>query len=195
MPTQERLDKIQQVVKGRQQGIVIIEDVYDPHNAAAAVRSCDAFGIQEIWLIFHKAPKFNPRKIGKASSTSANKWVDFRIFEDTAECIAEAKRLGYEVVATVLDPEAESLYKASLLNPKTAILLGTEKEGLTEEAISIADRKVYIPMRGFVQSLNLSVTTSIFLYEMTRQRIEDGMEKYVLRPEETKDLETRFTER
>lgn len=194
MPTEERVQKIKRIAQQRQQGIVIIEDVYDPHNAEAVIRSCDGFGIQEVWFIFDKQPRFNPRRVGKATSSSANKWLDYRTFESVEECISEAKNQGYEVIATVLDNTSESLYEAKFENPKMAILLGNEKEGLSEKAAGMADRKIIIPMKGFVQSFNLSVTASIFLFELTRQRSKNP-EAFALPQQAAKLLTENFLER
>ena len=194
MRTQSRLDKINRVVENRQQGAIIIENVVDPHNAEAAVRSCDAFGIQRVCFIFETVKKFNPRRVGKASSSSANKWVDYSIYDTTEECISELKKEGYEVIATVLDDEAESLYTAKLENPKTAFMFGNEKEGLSEKAIKLADRKMYIPMLGFVQSLNISVTASIFLFELTRRRLQNS-EQFAYPEEYQSKLKESFQER
>lgn len=156
--------------------MVIIENIHDPHNAEAAIRSCDAFGIQHVCFIFEGTKKFNPRRVGKATSSSANKWLDYSIFNTTEECISTLKKDGYEVIATVLDNEAESLYETKLEHSKPAFMFGNEKDGLSEKAIQLADRKMYIPMKGFVQSLNISVTVSIFLFELTRRRIEKAAE-------------------
>lgn len=195
MPTPERLAKFQKVAQQRQQGIVIIEDVYDPHNAEAVIRSCDAFGIQEVWFIFVNQPSFNPAKVGKATSSFSNKWLDYRIFKSTEECLQTAKKEGYEIIATILDEESESLFDFEFSHPKPAILLGNEKEGLSSKAIEMADRKMIIPMRGFVQSFNLSVTASMFLFELTRQRIKKGIEQFALSNSKITQLVNSFQER
>lgn len=193
--TPERTEKIRAVVKRRQSGMVIIEDVIDPHNAEAAIRSCDAFGIQTVCFIFDKAPRFNPAKVGRASSSSANKWLDYRIFYSCDECIRAVRKEGYEVIATVLDETSESLYTADLTSAQPAFMFGNEATGLSEKAIELSDRKMIIPMLGFVQSLNLSVTVSVFLYELTRQRLKKGMRNYLLPQSEMAALEMSFLER
>src|SRR5690606_29278763 len=165
MSRPERKEKLKLVAQRRQQGAVVIEDVYDPHNAAAVFRSCEAFGIQKVFLIFEKQKKFNPKKVGKATSSSANKWLDFTIFDSTKKCLASLKRQGYTTVATVLDRDSESMYKAKLTEPKLAWLFGNEHAGLSEYAIKHSDLRVFIPMQGLVQSLNLSVTAGICLFE------------------------------
>jgi len=175
-----RQNKIIKVVERRQEGVLVLEDIHDPHNAAAVWRSCDGFGIGKVYLIFDKELVFNPKKVGKASSSSANKWLDFKIFKSTEECVKTLKSEGYEIWATVLDKEATEIYKSDLgQKKKVAIMLGNEHRGLSAEAVRLADKKIYIPMRGMVQSLNLSVTAAIVLYELTKQRQgkDYGLEK------------------
>ena len=172
MPTTERQEKIKRVTQSRQEGVIVLEDIYDPHNAAAVFRSCDAFGFQKVCLIFEQEKEFNPKKVGKVSSASANKWLDFEIYDSTEKCLQDLKKQGYEVCVTVLDDEAQDLFKTKLNKEKVALVFGNEHRGVSEQAIKMADRKIYIPMRGFVQSLNLSVTAAIFMYELTRQRGE-----------------------
>jgi tRNA (guanosine-2'-O-)-methyltransferase len=180
MPSPARLSKLHHVASQRQQGVVILENISDPHNAAAVLRSCESFGIAHIYYIFETTPRFNPARIGKASSSSANKWLEFSIFESTKECLAHVKTQGYTIFGTVLADDAVSLYDASFLEPKTALMFGNEHAGLTQEAIEGCDVKVMLPMRGFVQSLNLSVTAGIFLFELTRQRLQNPAADYSL---------------
>lgn len=180
MVTPERQRKIDALIRNRQEGLVILEDIYDPHNAAAVLRSCDAFGFHKVWFVFERQKPFNPRRVGKSSSSSANRWLDFRLFRSTEECLNEAKAEGYIICATLLDDTAASLFEASFDETKTALLLGNEHRGLSETAARMADRKIIIPMAGMVQSLNLSVTAAICLYEITRQRHRKGMAHYRL---------------
>jgi len=163
-----REEKIKKVRNDRHKAIVILEDIHDPHNAGAVWRSCDAFGIGTVYLIFNKEEEFDPKKIGKASSSSANKWLDFKIYHSTKECLEEVKRDGYKIYATILSKEAKSIYETKFVE-KAAIMLGNEHAGLSETAIKMADEMVYIPMRGMVQSLNLSVTAGVCLFEYGRQ--------------------------
>jgi tRNA (guanosine-2'-O-)-methyltransferase len=165
----DRGKKIQEVLARRSDNIVILEDIHDPHNAAAVWRSCDAFGIGRVCLIFDKEKKFNPKNVGKESSSSANKWIDFEIFYSTEECLKTIKDKGYTVFGTVLDRNATKLQTSIFQLQKNALLLGNEHRGLSEMAIKMSDHKIYISMKGMVQSLNLSVTAGICLYEIERQ--------------------------
>jgi tRNA (guanosine-2'-O-)-methyltransferase len=167
---EDRKGKIRRVIENRQEGIIVLEDIHDPHNAAAVWRSCDGFGFQKVYLIFEQEKRFNPKKIGKASSSSANKWLDFKIFRSTKECVEELKKEGYKIFATILDKEATNLQSTNFKLHKIAVMLGNEHRGLSEAAVKMADEKIYIPMKGMVQSFNLSVTAAIVMYEINRQR-------------------------
>jgi len=179
MISKARLQKITAVATARQEGVVVLEDIYDPHNAAAVLRSCEGFGIQKIYFIFDRGEKFNPRKIGKATSSSANKWLEFETFTSAKECYKKLKKQGYKIFATVLDHKAKSIFKTNITGPKTALVFGNEHRGLSQEAINLADAHIYIPMQGFVQSFNLSVTAAVCLYELFRQR-QSRPQKYLL---------------
>lgn len=168
---QKRVERIKCIMEQRQSGIIVVlEDIHDPHNAAAILRTCDALGIQTVYFIFEKEEKYNPQKIGKASSSSANKWLDFTLFDSTYQCINTLKQDGYTIVATALTEKSESLTTAKFPEKKIAILVGNEHGGLSKTAIDMADRVIMIPMLGFVQSLNVSVATAIVLWEIIKQR-------------------------
>ena len=172
MPTEERLNKLKQVAEARQAGLtVVIEDVFDPHNLGAISRSCDAFGIQQLNVIFEAHPEFDPKERGKNSSTATNKWLDYRIHHSTGGALLQLRHEGWQIVATALDPAAESIYEVDLCHPKIALLFGNEKDGLSPQALALADRVVTIPMRGIAQSVNVSVAAALCIYEVTRQRM------------------------
>lgn len=167
--SETRQKKISRVMSRRHEGIVVLEDIHDPHNAAAVWRNCDAFGFGKVYLIFNKEKQFDPKKVGKASSSSANKWLEFEIFESTEKCLEKLKSGGYTIYATVLDREAKGLGEAKF-EKKTAICFGNEHRGLSDAAVKMADEKIYIPMKGMVQSLNLSVSAGIVMWEFVRKR-------------------------
>lgn len=164
-----RQEKIDRVKRNRHEGVVVLQDIHDPHNAAAVWRSCDAFGFGKVYIIFEQEEVFNPKRVGKASSSSANKWLDFEIFKSTKECFARLKEQGYTIYGTVLDKEAKELNNLKFNNLKNAFVFGNEHRGLTQEAVEMCDEKIYIPMKGMVQSLNLSVTAGICMWEYARQ--------------------------
>jgi tRNA (guanosine-2'-O-)-methyltransferase len=170
-----RQERIKQVVQNRLAHVVVIlEDIHDPHNAAAILRTCDGLGIQDIYVIFEKETPYNPKKVGKASSSSANKWLDFTVFSSTKECLEKLKTDGYTISVTALSDKAESLLTVQFTEEKIAILVGNEHRGASDTAIRMADRVIMIPMAGFVQSYNVSVATAIVLWEACKQRRESG---------------------
>lgn len=191
MISENRLKRIKQVALSRQQGVVVLEDLHDPHNAAAVLRTCDAFGVQKVCFIFDKQERYNPKKVGKATSSSANKWLDFEVFTTTEECFKKLKKQGYAIVGTVLDEKAKSIIKTKFTNPKTALVFGNEHSGLSKYAIDNSDQHIYIPMQGFVQSLNLSVTAAILMYEVFRQRVKNS-NNYLLSKKEQGELITKW---
>lgn len=172
MISQRRLKRIREVVGLRQRDfVVVLEDIHDPHNAAAVLRTCEAFGIASVYFIFQQEKSYNPKKVGKSSSASANKWLDIRVFRSTAECLRGLKRAGYVFFATALQARAQSIFQADFARKKIALLFGNEHRGLSQAALQGSDKILKIPMRGMVQSLNLSVTAAICVYEVTRQRL------------------------
>ena len=168
--TKERKSRIAAFKKNGDKGLaVVLEDIHDPHNAGAIFRTCDAFGIREVYLVFHLEKPWNPRKTGKAAA-SAGKWLTFKVFRSPMECVKELRRRKFEVWATLLDKAAQPLGKARFKGRRIALVLGNEHRGVSPELAALAKRKLYIPMKGMVQSLNLSVTAAICIYEASRQR-------------------------
>ena len=171
MLTNKRSKKLSAVASNRQPGLVIVlEDIHDPHNAAAVLRTCDAFGIQDVYFIFEQEESFNPRRVGKATSSSANKWLTFTVSNSTKNTLQKLKKQGYEIIATVADTNAKDIFATKLTSKKVAVLIGNEHRGLSSTAVKLADTLITIPMLGMVQSLNLSVTAAILMFEITRQR-------------------------
>ncbi len=193
MLTEKRQGKINRVVAFRQQGVIVLEDVHDPHNAAAVFRTAEVFGFQKVYLIFGKETPFNPKKIGKSSSSSANKWLDYKIYRSTKKCFLDLKKDGYEIIGTVIDDKAETMFKSKIDHPKIALVFGNEHQGLSAQATDLLDRKITIPMFGMVQSLNLSVTAGIFMFEVTRQR--NGKKRYLLDRVAKEELASDFARR
>ncbi len=174
MPTKERKEKIERAVHNRQAGIVVVlEDMYDPHNVGAVMRTCDAFGVHEIHAVYDKQEKVDLKKAGKQTSTSASKWISVKYHDSIENCASYLKNKGYTIVGTVPDETAKNIFHCDLLeDEKIAFLVGNEHEGLSEKALKVSDKKVHIPMTGMVQSLNVSVVTAILVFEATRQRVE-----------------------
>ncbi len=179
MPTEARMRKLTRVARRRQAGLtLLLEDVSDPHNLGAVTRSCDAFGVQELHVIFGTHAEFDPKEVGKNSSAATNKWLHYRIHRDTESAVRTLQNEGWLVMAAVIDDAADSIFEADLSQPRVALLFGNEKTGLSAKAIALADRRVTIPMRGIAQSMNISVAAALFLYEVTRQRRVRGLADY-----------------
>jgi len=173
----ERIEKVKRIVANKQEGIIVLEDIHDPHNAQAVIRSCECFGFHNVYLVFDKEKNFNPTEMGKLASSSANKWLDYKYFKNTAECYQDLKAQGYSIHATILDESARSIHDQDFtLNKKIALVFGNEHAGISEYAAKNSDHHIYIPMQGMIQSLNLSVTAAICMYEVSRQRIKNYSE-------------------
>jgi len=168
MPSERRIARLEYVLKHRQPDLtVVMENIHDPHNVSAMLRSCDAAGVWEVQLLYN-VDAFP--KIGKKSSASAGKWVERRKFKTVGECYARLRSEGFRIYATRLDEKAQSLYDFDLTR-KVALVFGNEHRGVSDEAAQEADGLLQIPMFGMIQSLNVSVACAITLYEALRQRL------------------------
>ena len=205
--TPQRLKKIEQLLPLRTRNVaVVLEDVYQSHNAGAIMRSCDAFGVQDIHCIL----KRNEFDAQSKVSQGAAKWLDISYYSQepeevespTEHCIETLKKDGYKIIAT--SPHATttlqelSLFASSSTtgresedpNPmgqKLAFMFGTEEEGLTEEAVKLADDTIKIPMYGFVESFNVSVSVALILFDITTRLRASGLD-WKLSEEEKQEL-------
>lgn len=175
MLTDERINRLKTVASSRIQDVVVLENIHDPHNAAAAFRNCDAFGIQTVHVIFETEKMFNPEKLGKLTSASANKWLEVVVWETTEACFTHLKKEGYYIASTALHEKAESFDSFVLPPQKTAYVFGNEGFGITEIAKKMSDTLIYLPMYGFVESLNLSVTVGIVAHKVATERKKSGI--------------------
>jgi len=170
--TERREKKFLSVLRHRQPDMtVVMEDIHDPHNVSAILRSADAVGIMEIQLLYinEQFPK-----LGKKSSASAVKWVPRRKFKSVKECYDQLHEEGFMVYATQIAQSAQSIYQIDCTK-KTAFVFGNEHRGVSDEAAEQADGLIQIPMMGMIQSLNVSVACAVTLYEALRQRSAAGM--------------------
>ena len=187
--TERRHKKILSVLHHRQPSLtVVMEDIHDPHNVSAMLRSADAVGVMEVQLVYinEKFPK-----LGKKSSASASKWIQRRKFKTIKECYDALHKEGFCIYATHLGAKSSSLYNLDLTK-KTALVFGNEHRGVSAEAASLADTNFQIPMTGMIQSLNVSVACAVTLYEAFRQRLLAG--KYVKPRLTQKQLKALFDE-
>ena len=184
--TEKRIEKIRWVVSKRQPSLkVVIENIHDPHNVSAIFRTCDAAGIPKISLLYN-IEKFP--KIGKKSSASAYKWIEREKFKSVEECYSHLKGENFLIYTSSLNSDSKSLYELDFTK-KAAIVFGNEHRGLSQEAEEFADEKFFIPMYGMVQSLNVSVSAAITIYEALRQRSLIGLyDKSEMTPKELKKL-------
>ncbi len=171
--TPERVEKIYRVLNNRQKSLtIVLENINDPHNVSACIRSCDAVGVAEICLIYHGGQIFRP--LGERSSASARKWVDLKFFESVDECYAQLRAEGKKIYTTHMAKDSVSLYSLDLCEP-VALVFGNEHAGVSEEAVQKADGNFLIPQVGMIQSLNISVACAVSLFEAFRQRNEKGL--------------------
>ncbi|MBC7554953.1 MAG: RNA methyltransferase [Taibaiella sp.] len=166
--TPEREAKIIRVLNNRQPDLAIVmENISDPHNISAVMRTCDAVGVQEIFVLNNV---INPhRDFGKKSSASAAGWLTIHQFTNTQQCMEAIKQRYDRVYATHLGVASKSLYDLNLTE-KVALVFGNEHSGVTEECLSYCNGNFIIPQVGMVQSLNISVACAVSLYEAFRQR-------------------------
>lgn len=166
-----RLEKLRAVITRRQRDLtVVMENVHKPHNFSAVVRTCDAVGI----LNAHAVVPPGRLAPNAAVTQSADKWVRIHQHKSVAEAIAAVRNSGHTVVAAHLSARAIDFRAYDYTKP-TALLLGQELGGVTNEALALVDAEVVIPMEGLVASLNVSVAAAVILYEAQRQREATGM--------------------
>jgi tRNA (guanosine-2'-O-)-methyltransferase len=167
-----RIQKIENVIARRQPGPgILLENVFDPHNIAAVMRTCDSVGIGAIHALYTEAPPHH--LTGFRSSAGAWKWVEKIEHENTQSCMAAMKAKFGRVYAAHLSPTATSIYDFDFTQP-VALVFGNEQKGCSDEILALCDGAIYIPQMGMVQSLNISVACAIILYEAFRQKNAAG---------------------
>jgi len=191
--TEQRIEKIKAVVSKRQPSLkIILENIHDPHNVSAILRTCDAAGIPKVSLLYNIEPF---PKIGKKSSASAIKWIEKEKFKSVEECYKQLRSEGYKICVSAISEGAKDLYEIDFTE-KSAIVMGNEHRGISKEAEDLADEKFYIPMYGMVQSLNVSVSAAITIYEALRQRTAKGMyDKSELNLEQIEELINKWSKK
>lgn len=168
--TEERWQKIEEVVQQRTRHVtVVLEDIYQPHNASAVLRSCDGFGIQDVHIIENN----NQFEASSQVTIGADQWLSLSRYkqpntDNTEACFNYLKEKGYRVIAT--SPHEDDVNLNDLpITDKTALVFGTELDGISERAKELADGFVKIPMAGFSESFNISVSAAVCLYNLTRR--------------------------
>lgn len=166
--TPERQEKLISVLDKRQDDItIVLENVFDPHNISAVMRTCDAVGIQEIYILNTKIPRH--KKWGFKSSSSARKWLTVHQYENADECFSSLRKRYSSILTTHLADDAVSLYQLDFAK-SIALIFGNEHNGVSDEIRALADGNFIIPQVGIIQSLNISVACAVTLYEAFRQK-------------------------
>ncbi len=170
--TPEREDRITGVLDKRQKNItVVLENVFDPHNISAVMRTCDAVGVQDIFVLNTKIPRH--KKWGAKSSSSAAQWLTVHQYTDAAECFELLRKKVDRIFTTHLSSDAVSLYEMDLKG-RIALVFGNEHAGVSDEIRALSDGNFLIPQVGIIKSLNISVACAVTLYEAFRQKNEAG---------------------
>lgn len=185
--TNERWSKIQKVVSNRTCDVTpVLENIYDRGNTSAVFRSSEAMGFQNVHVI-EPGEKF---KESQRVTAGAEKWLDIVRYKQTVTAVASLREKGYQILATHLDDNARPLSEMNLETP-TAIVFGNEKDGISQDMIELCDATVILPMRGFVQSYNISVAAAIAFETLRGARDRAGVrDKLTL--EQRRILEAHF---
>lgn len=169
MLSTERLRKIDEVIAERTISIIpVLEKFYDKGNVSAVLRSAESLGYQQVHVIRNEGRIKSSRRV----TQGAEKWLDIVRWRSTTDCLLHLKSKGYRIAVTYPE-DSVSIHDLDVTQP-LALLFGAELEGVSEEALDLADVRCHIPMRGFTQSFNVSVAAAIALYEIARMRDERG---------------------
>jgi tRNA (guanosine-2'-O-)-methyltransferase len=167
-----RVARIREVLAARLKSVTVVVDApHDPHNGAAILRSCEAFGVQSL----HVVERIEPFLVARTVSQGTEHWVDVFCHGDAAHALRELSRQNYELV--VAHPQGELLPEDLARIERPALVMGNERDGVCEELTRAAAHTVRVPMRGFVESLNVSVTTALLVSAAVRGRAGDLTEE------------------
>ncbi|GAA4311977.1 RNA methyltransferase [Compostibacter hankyongensis] len=170
--TPERIKRLTTVLDKRQQNLtVVLENVTDPHNISAVMRTCDAVGIQDIYVLNTRIPPH--RKWGAKSSSSAAKWLTIHQYTDMETCLGDLRKRYEKIYTTCLSEDSVQLYDMDLTG-SLALVFGNEHDGVSAEISAAADGNFIIPQVGMIRSLNISVACAVTLYEAFRQKSAAG---------------------
>ncbi|MCX6247997.1 MAG: RNA methyltransferase [Bacteroidetes bacterium] len=173
--SENKKNKFEEIILQRTRYItVVLEDIFQPHNASAVLRSCDCFGIQDVHIIENN----NKYEINPDVALGSSKWLTLYKYSaaenNTIRCLQELKDSGYRIIATT-PHKHDHTPEALPLDQKIALVFGTELEGLTPQAIEMADGFVKIPMYGFTESLNISVSAALLVRSLTGRLRNSGI--------------------
>lgn len=189
--TSQRFNRLTSVLEHRQPDLtVILENVFDPHNVSAVLRTCDAVGIQDIYILNDRIPPH--KKWGYKSSSTAAEWLTVYQFTDAESCFNEIKKKYSKIYTSYLGETSQDIYKMNLAE-SAALVFGNETYGVSDNIRKYSDGDFIIPQVGIIKSLNISVACAITLYEAFRQKKEKGhYEQSRLPIEERKSLEKKW---
>jgi tRNA (guanosine-2'-O-)-methyltransferase len=180
-----KLKKFEEKIQFRSRHLtIVLEDIYQPHNASAVLRSCDCFGIQDVHII----ENLYKYEVNPDVALGSAKWLSLIKYNketnNTSPCLNSLKNKGYKIIAT--SPHKDDFTPESLpLEQKTALVFGTELEGLTYNAIELADAYIRIPMYGFTESLNISVSAALLLFTLSERLRKSGIDWHLNEDEKT----------
>ena len=170
--TPQRFNRLTSVLNHRQPDItVVLENVFDPHNVSAVMRTCDAVGIQDIYILNDRIPPH--KKWGYRSSSTAAEWLSVHQFTNADECFGEIKKKYDKVYTSHLGENASDVYSMDLTQ-SVALVFGNETFGVSDNIRKYADGDFIIPQVGIIKSLNISVACAVTLYEAFRQKKQKG---------------------
>ncbi|MBI2270931.1 MAG: RNA methyltransferase [Bacteroidetes bacterium] len=167
--SEERVKKFYDVINNRTRHFtIVLEDIYQPHNASAVLRSCDCFGIQDVHIIENK----NQYTVNQDIALGSSKWLNLIKYKEhpnnTLACINDLKKKGYKIIATSPHKDDNIIQKLDITS-KTALVFGTELKGISDEVMRHADGFVKIPMFGFTESFNISVSAALCLHTLVHK--------------------------
>lgn len=189
MCPENKLELFDKVVNLRTRHIaVVLEDVEHPHNGSAVLRSCDCFGVQDLYFI----EKEHPFKISVGPAAGSDKWVDYHRYgsgleNPTRSCLQDLKEKGYRIIATT-PHEQDCMVNDLDITPKTAFVFGTERTGISDDVREMADGFVKLPMYGFAESYNISVCAALILYDATERMRKNPDIEWKLSEREKTDI-------
>jgi tRNA (guanosine-2'-O-)-methyltransferase len=172
--TPERREKLLSVLRQRRADLaVVLENVFDPHNISAVMRTCDAVGVQNMYVLNTKIPIH--KKFSAKASSSAAKWLTIHSFTNAQDCFTQLRKQYHRIITTHLSSDAVSLYDINFTEASIALVFGNEHSGVSDEIRALADGNFVIPQVGIIQSLNISVACAVTLYEAMRQKTVAGL--------------------
>ncbi|MFA8449329.1 MAG: TrmH family RNA methyltransferase [Bacteroidales bacterium] len=171
--TEHRLQRFAEVLANRTRYVtVVLEDIFQAHNASAVLRSCDCFGVQDVYF----AENYNEYTLSTEVTMGSDKWLNINRFDDSQKAIEKLRNDGYQIVATTPHTKDVEVDNLDLSSGKIALFFGTEHTGLSDTVMQNADTFVRIPMYGFTESYNISVSAALTLYSVVRRLKESNID-------------------